>query len=70
MSQLLVVAIVVLVVLGLVTAVRSRHAGGDPSSSVQAFNRALTALEPGTRRGGPELPEPVEHAGDEEARGS
>lgn len=51
MFQVLVVAIGVLVLAGLLMAARSRSrfGGGDPSSSVQAFNRALSAMEPGAR---------------------
>jgi hypothetical protein len=53
--QLLVVAIGVLVVVGLLVAARSRI-GTDPASSVEAFHRALTAMEPGAvqERSGPD----------------
>jgi hypothetical protein len=44
---LLVVAIGVLALVGLLVVARSRF-GTDPSSSVAAFNRALTAMEPGS----------------------
>ena len=46
MVALLVAAIGVLALVGLVVAARSRI-GTDPSSSVAAFNRALTAMESG-----------------------
>jgi hypothetical protein len=46
---MLVLAIVVLVLAGLLVVARSR-VGTDPSSSVAAFNRALTAMEPGAGR--------------------
>ena len=46
MSELLVSAIVVLVVMGVGIAIRTRRDGADPSGSVQAFNRALSAMEP------------------------
>jgi hypothetical protein len=54
--QLLVVAIGALVVVGLLVAARSR-VGTDPSSSVEAFNRALTAMEPGAEDDRP-VPDP------------
>jgi hypothetical protein len=53
-----VLAVVVLLLFG-----RSRRSGGDPSMSVQAFNRALTAMEPGS--GGPPASEPQGHAGED-----
>ena len=52
MVGLLVAAIGVLVLAGLLVAARSR-VGTDPSSSVAAFNRALTAMEPGAGRDRP-----------------
>lgn len=48
MFELLVIAIGVLAVVGVGLAVRSRQGEGDPSSSVHAFNRALSAMEPGS----------------------
>lgn len=51
MFQLLVVTIVVLTLVGLFVAGRTRLGGSDPSSSVDAFHRALTAMEPGAGRG-------------------
>lgn len=51
MFQLLVVVIVVLAAVGLLVAGRGRLGGSDPSSSVDAFHRALTAMEPGAGRG-------------------
>lgn len=53
MFQLLVVAIVMLTLVGLFVAGRTRLGGADPSSSVDAFHRALTAMEPGAGRGRP-----------------
>ena len=49
MVALLVLVIGVLALIGLLVAARSRP-GGDPSSSVAAFHRALTAMEPGAAR--------------------
>lgn len=48
MFELLVIAIGVLAVVGVALALRSRQGEGDPSSSVHAFNRALSAMEPGS----------------------
>jgi hypothetical protein len=45
--EVLLVVIGVLVLIGLLLVGRSRRGGNDPSSSVDAFNRALTAMEPG-----------------------
>lgn len=47
MFELLLVLIGVLALLMLLSLVRSRRSSGDPSSSVQDFSRALTAMEPG-----------------------
>lgn len=47
MFELLVIAIGILAVVGVALALRSRQGEGDPSSSVHAFNRALSAMEPG-----------------------
>ena len=61
MVGLLVVTIGVLASVGLLVVARSRF-GTDPSSSVAAFNRALTAMEPG---GGHDRPSPDTEGGDE-----
>jgi FtsZ-interacting cell division protein ZipA len=45
--EVLLVVIGVLVLIGLLLVGRSRRGGSDPSTSVDAFNRALTAMEPG-----------------------
>jgi hypothetical protein len=47
--ELLVIAIGVLAVAGVVAVLRSRRSEGDPAGSVQAFNRALSAMEPGAQ---------------------
>lgn len=47
MFEVLLVVIGVLVLIGLLLVGRSRRGGSDPSTSVDAFNRALTAMEPG-----------------------
>lgn len=49
MFELLLVVIGVLALLMLLLIGRSRRSSGDPASSVQDFNRALTAMEPGGR---------------------
>jgi hypothetical protein len=45
--EVLLIVIGVLVLLGLLVMGRSRRGGSDPSTSVDAFNRALSAMEPG-----------------------
>jgi hypothetical protein len=45
--ELLLVVIGVLALVMLLLIGRSRRSSGDPSSSVQDFTRALTAMEPG-----------------------
>lgn len=52
MFELLLVVIGVLALLLLLLVGRSRRSGGDPSSSVEDFHRALTAMGPGDRVGG------------------
>lgn len=47
MFELLLVVIGVLALLVVLLVGRSRRSSGDPSSSVQDFTRALTAMEPG-----------------------
>lgn len=51
MFEVLLVVIGVLVLIGLLLVGRSQRGGGDPSSSVDAFHRALSAMEPGARGG-------------------
>lgn len=51
MFELLLVVIGALTLVALLLFGRSRHAGGDPSSSVSHFHRALSAMEPGGRGG-------------------
>jgi hypothetical protein len=51
--EVLLVAIGVLVLIGLLLVGRSRKGGSDPSTSVDAFHRALTAMEPGADGGEP-----------------
>lgn len=48
MFEVLLIVIGVLVLLGLLLVGRSRRGGSDPSTSVDAFHRALTAMEPGS----------------------
>jgi hypothetical protein len=63
--EVLLVVIGVLVLVGLLLMGRSRRGGSDPSTSVDAFNRALSAMEPGAD-GRPRGQRPAS-AGDEAA---
>ena len=65
MFELLVIVIGVLVVAGVVAVVRSRRSEGDPAGSVQAFNRALSAMEPAAH-GSPPARGEVAPEGDED----
>jgi FtsZ-interacting cell division protein ZipA len=47
--EVLLVVIGVLVLIGLLVMGRSRRGGSDPSTSVDAFSRALSAMEPGAQ---------------------
>ena len=73
MFEVLLVVIGVLVLIGLLLMGRSRRGGSDPSSSVDAFHRALSAMEPGAgdQKGHDEATDAedpaVEAAGDPEA---
>lgn len=49
MFELLVVVIVVLALVAALLVGASRRATGDPSSSVDDFHRAMSAMEPGAR---------------------
>lgn len=69
MSELLPLVIGVLLLLGAVGLVRSRRDSGDPAGSVDAFSRALSAMEPGADRAraeegadGPEAADAEGHA--------
>jgi hypothetical protein len=67
--EVLLVAIGVLVLIGLLLVGRSRRGGSDPSTSVDAFHRALTAMEPGAD-GGERAAQPTaepDATGDDEA---
>jgi hypothetical protein len=71
--EVLLVVIGVLVLIGLLLMGRSRRGDSDPSSSVDAFHRALSAMEPGAgdqqgHDGATDAEDPaVEDAGDPEA---